>query len=110
MVGEAKVVVREVPHVGTTLGFRIEAGGASVAFVSDHQQPPNSMAVDENVLELCDGADLVIHDAQYTEEEFLDEAALRALDDRILGACRRAKPARVSSRCSTTTRCTWTTT
>lgn len=70
MVGEAKVVVREVPHVGRTLGFRIEAGGASVAFVTDHQQPLNPMVVDQNVLELCDGADLVILDAQYTEDEF----------------------------------------
>ena len=70
IVGNAKVVVRRVPHVGTTLGFRIEAGGASVAFVSDHQQPADPNYVDENVLELCDGADLVIHDAQYTPEEF----------------------------------------
>jgi ribonuclease BN (tRNA processing enzyme) len=70
MVGDAKVVVRQVPHVGRTLGFRIEAGGAVVAFVTDHQQPSNPEFVDDNVLELCDGADLVIHDAQYTEEEF----------------------------------------
>jgi ribonuclease BN (tRNA processing enzyme) len=70
IVGNAKVVVRQVPHVGTTLGFRIEAGGAAVAFISDHQQPHDPNHVDENVLELCDGADLVIHDAQYTQEEF----------------------------------------
>lgn len=71
MVGRAKITVRKVPHVGTTLGFRIEADGASVAFVSDHQQPDDRSHVDRGVLELCDGADLVIHDAQYTEEEFL---------------------------------------
>ncbi len=29
IVGAAKVKVRQVPHVGTTLGFRIEAGGAT---------------------------------------------------------------------------------
>ena len=29
------------------------------------------MTVDKEVLELCDDADLVIHDAQYTDEEFL---------------------------------------
>ena len=38
-IGSAKIRVRRVPHVGTTLGFRIEADGASVAFVSDHQTP-----------------------------------------------------------------------
>ena len=69
-VGSAKVLVRSVPHVGSTLGYRIEAGGRSVAYVSDHQQPGDSRTIPESVLELCDGADLVIHDAQYTQEEF----------------------------------------
>ncbi len=73
-VGRAKVMVRRVPHVGTTLGFRIEADGASVAFVSDHQQPEDRSQVARGVLELCDGADLVIHDAEYTEEEFVAKA------------------------------------
>jgi len=69
-VGSANVVVRQVPHVGTTLGFRIEADGASVVFITDHQQPRDPDTVDPNVLELCEGADLLIHDAQYTPEEF----------------------------------------
>ncbi|MGH9019387.1 MAG: MBL fold metallo-hydrolase, partial [Acidimicrobiales bacterium] len=69
-VGSAKIRVRRVPHVGTTLGYRIEADGASVAYVSDHQVPGDRRGVDDGVLELCDGADLVIHDAQYDEAEF----------------------------------------
>ena len=69
-IGSAKVRVRRVPHVGTTLGFRIEADGASLAFVSDHQTPADHQTVDPSVLELCDGADLLIHDGQYTEAEF----------------------------------------
>jgi phosphoribosyl 1,2-cyclic phosphodiesterase len=73
-VGTAKVTVRRVPHVGTTLGFRIEAGNTAVAFVSDHQAPEDRGEVDPAVLELCDGADLVIHDAQYTEEEYRAKA------------------------------------
>jgi phosphoribosyl 1,2-cyclic phosphodiesterase len=73
-VGSAKVLVRRVPHVGTTLGFRIEAGSRSVAFVSDHQAPDDRNEVDPAVLELCDRADLVIHDAQYTEEEYRAKA------------------------------------
>ena len=68
-IGPAKVRVREIPHVGTTLGFRIEAAGASVAYLSDHQQPPDG-SVAPGALDLCDGADLVIHDAQYTAAEF----------------------------------------
>jgi len=73
-VGSAKVLVRQVPHVGTTLGFRIEDGESTVAFVSDHQAPDDRAQVDAAVLELCDRADLVIHDAQYTEEEFRAKA------------------------------------
>lgn len=69
-VGDAKVRVRQVPHVGTTLGYRVDWHGVSVAYVSDHQQPDDPDHVDQGVLELCDGADLVIHDAQYTPEEF----------------------------------------
>jgi hypothetical protein len=41
-----------------------------VAYVSDHQQPPDATYVDPNVLELCANADLLIHDAQYTPAEF----------------------------------------
>ncbi len=35
-VGDAKVKVRSVPHVGLTNGYRIEMGGAVVAYISDH--------------------------------------------------------------------------
>ncbi len=73
-VGSAKVLVRQVPHVGTTLGFRIEDGDSALAFVSDHQAPDDRAHVDDAVLELCDHADLVIHDAQYTEEEYRAKA------------------------------------
>lgn len=69
-VGSARVLVRRVPHVGTTLGFRIEAGGASVAYLSDHQAPPDRHHVSPAVLELCTGVDLLIHDGQYTRAEF----------------------------------------
>jgi phosphoribosyl 1,2-cyclic phosphodiesterase len=70
-VGDAKVRVRCVPHVGRTNGYRIDLGGAVVAYISDHQQPRDgSMSIAPEVLELCDGADLLIHDAQYTPTEF----------------------------------------
>ena len=69
-VGKIRIVARPVTHVGHTLGFRIEAGGRSVVYISDHQAPLDLKTVDDPVLELCDGADLVLHDAQYTEQEF----------------------------------------
>lgn len=70
-VGSARVTARAVPHVGLTHGYRIDWDGVSIAYVSDHQQPEDgSFDVADAVLDLCDGADLVIHDAQYTVDEF----------------------------------------
>lgn len=73
-IGSARIMARRIPHVGSTLGFRIEAGGASVAYLSDHQAPPDMRSVDPAVLELCHGVDLLIHDGQYTGAEFVDRA------------------------------------
>ncbi len=70
-IGSAKVRIRHVPHVGRTLGFRIDADGGSVVYISDHQPPEDRLGVARGVLELCDGADVVIHDGQYTEQEML---------------------------------------
>ena len=71
----AKVRIRPVPHVGATNGYRVETGGKTIAYLSDHQMPlDGSHAVTDEVLELCDGADLVIHDAQYTRAEFAEKS------------------------------------
>jgi len=70
-IGSAQVTARTVPHVGETNGYRIDWGGLVVAYVSDHQEPPDDpTAVADAVLELADGADVLIHDAQFTPEEF----------------------------------------
>ncbi len=69
-VGSAKVRSRAVSHVGHTLGYRIESDGRVLAYVPDHQMPLDGRSIDDGVLELCDGADLVLHDAQYSDEEF----------------------------------------
>lgn len=69
-VAGAKVTAMEVPHTDTTLGYRIERDGWSVAYVSDHQQPADGRSVAPAVLDLCEGVDVLIHDAQYTPDEF----------------------------------------
>jgi len=73
-IGNAKITVRPVPHCGTTVGYRIEWHGASMAYISDHQAPADMDTVAESVLELCDGVDVVVHDAQYTPAEFAAKA------------------------------------
>ena len=70
-VGEVTVSVATVPHNGPTVGFRLDWRGCSLAFVPDHQQPlDGGKTVDPAVLELVRGVDLLIHDAQYSQEEF----------------------------------------
>lgn len=74
-IGDATVTVRPVPHVGATNGYRVESGGATVVYISDHQQPgAGNMHVDPAVVELCSSADLLIHDAQYRAEDFATKA------------------------------------
>jgi len=72
LLGGIAVTVRTIPHIGNTLGFRIEADGVAVAYLPDHQAPVDRSTVAEPVLDLCRGVDLLIHDAQYTEDEFVE--------------------------------------
>lgn len=74
-IGDAKVRVRPIPHPGATLGYRIEADGRSIAYVPDHQQPPDGGPIDQGVLEMCEGVDVLVHDAQYTELEMTHKPA-----------------------------------
>ena len=70
VVGNAKVTSRSVPHIGPTNGYRVEWDGVAIAYVSDHQAPHGLDSIPDSVLEIADGADLLIHDAQYTDEEW----------------------------------------
>ncbi len=70
----ASVLALAVPHVGPTVGYRIDFRGVSIAYIPDHQQPADTTRVDPAVLALADGVDLLIHDAQYTAAEFAEKA------------------------------------
>lgn len=70
----ASVLALEVPHTDTTFGYRIERNGVSVAYVSDHQQSADGCTIADTVLELCRGVDVLIHDAQYTPEEYAQKS------------------------------------
>jgi phosphoribosyl 1,2-cyclic phosphodiesterase len=70
-VGDIEIMSRLIPHVGNTCGYRVTWGGVSVAYLSDHQQPGIGVfEMTDGARELCEGVDLLIHDAQYTDAEF----------------------------------------
>ena len=70
----AKVRSRWVRHTDPTLGHRIDLEGVSVAYISDHGPgcAPDDADdfIPQSVLELCDGADVLMHDAQHTAPEY----------------------------------------
>jgi phosphoribosyl 1,2-cyclic phosphodiesterase len=73
-IGQAEVSVRPVPHVGPTVGYRVTWHGRVVTYISDHQAPLDLESVAPSVVELAAGADVLVHDAQYTPAEFAEKA------------------------------------
>lgn len=63
------VVVKTISlnHPGGCIGYRVEWGGRAVAVVSDTEHEAGKL--DAAVLGLIEGADLVIYDCTYTEDE-----------------------------------------
>jgi phosphoribosyl 1,2-cyclic phosphodiesterase len=55
-------------HPNGASGYRIEHDGKSLAYITDTEHVPGKP--DQNILALIEGADLVIYDSTYTEEEF----------------------------------------
>lgn len=71
------VLALDIPHkMSRTFGFRVSDGTHTIAYLSDHAPltagpgPDGLGEYHEAALSLCRDADLVIHDAQYTGDEF----------------------------------------
>ena len=64
------VVVRSAPlrHPNGATGYRVEYLGKSVCYVTDTEHVPGQP--DQNVLGLIRGADVVIYDSTYTDDEY----------------------------------------
>jgi len=73
------IATQYLNHPALTVGYRLEADGGSVVYASDHE--PHDRHAGEGHAEASEGgdaahiefirdADLVIHDAQYTAEEY----------------------------------------
>jgi diguanylate cyclase (GGDEF)-like protein len=75
-VGDVLVETQYLNHTAPTIAYRMTNGGASLAYVTDHEPFWKSEdgilhhPGDQRHISFMRGADLVIHDAQYTEEEY----------------------------------------
>lgn len=65
---DVKIKTAPLNHPSDATGYRIEHGGRSAVYVTDTEHVPGKL--DENILGLIDGADVVIYDSTYTESEF----------------------------------------
>lgn len=79
--GSIRVSTQYLNHPALTLGYRLEADGATVVYATDHEPhsllpyeaPPGEMPIhheDRRHIRFLEGADLVIHDAQYVLADF----------------------------------------
>ncbi|UCC87268.1 MAG: response regulator [Anaerolineales bacterium] len=87
-VGDVQVRTQFLNHTVLTLGFRITVGGATVVYAADHEPFSTNLyragvdnpslddiihAGDRRHVEFLAGADLVIHDGQYTNAEYVNK-------------------------------------
>jgi phosphoribosyl 1,2-cyclic phosphodiesterase len=74
--GAATVRAQLVNHPGPTLGYRIEDNGGVLAYISDHEPAKGVADLSTTPPEwisgysLAERSDVLLHDAQYTEEEY----------------------------------------
>ena len=76
-VGPFKVLADLVSHPGPTLGYRLEEDGASICYIPDHEPALAGGAVSTDPewmsgYRLARGCQVLIHDSQYTDEEYAD--------------------------------------
>jgi diguanylate cyclase (GGDEF)-like protein len=75
-IGEILVETQYLNHTAPTIAYRISCDGATVAYVTDHEPfwnapgPDFQHPGDQRHIDFLKGADLVIHDAQYTNEQY----------------------------------------
>jgi phosphoribosyl 1,2-cyclic phosphodiesterase/CheY-like chemotaxis protein len=76
--GDVKITTQYLNHPGITLGYRLEADGATVVYSCDHEAHSRILATGQGDItgqdlrhaRFMDGAGLLIHDAQYAAADF----------------------------------------
>jgi ribonuclease BN (tRNA processing enzyme) len=75
--GSFQITTDLICHPGPTLGYRIEEGGRALVYMPDHEPALGHRVFPGDPrwtsgIDLARDADLLIHDAQYTDEEYAD--------------------------------------
>ena len=90
-----------VSHPGSTVGYRLELGGRSLAFIPDHE-PVVGVELAALATEwisgysLAAGADVLVHDCQFTEDEYAERVGWgHSSVEHAVGFARRAEVGRL---------------
>ena len=103
--GDVSVRTQYMNHTALTLGFRLEADATVLVYASDHEPFSRNLASgkgeilgqDRRHCEFLSGADLVIHDAQYTLGEYADKIGWgHSTVEYAVGMCRAAGAANLA--------------
>ena len=104
-IDDITVRTRYLNHTALTLGFRLEADGAALVYASDHEPFSRHLASgkgdigrqDRQHCEFLAGADLVIHDAQFTLDEYSSKIGWgHSTAEYAVAMCRAAGAARLA--------------
>lgn len=77
-INDIRVTARYLNHPALTLGYRLQVDGATLVYACDHEPYSRLLGLGEGRIagedlrhaEFIRGADLLIHDAQYTTQEY----------------------------------------
>lgn len=74
-IGGARVTAEPVAHQGPTVGYRIEENGHALAYIPDHEPARDADLLSRRPewisgFRLAHEADVLLHDSQYTEDEY----------------------------------------
>lgn len=65
--GEASLRVKRLNHPGGVMGYRVDFAGRSVVYATDTE---HYACPDPHLVDLARGADVLVYDAMYTEDEY----------------------------------------
>jgi phosphoribosyl 1,2-cyclic phosphodiesterase len=76
-IGEFSIKAQLIIHPNPTIGYRVQSAGVAITYLPDHEPALGGRTFPHDKswvsgYQLAEGADLLIHDTQYTEQEYQD--------------------------------------